>query len=84
MHVGVKSDRLILPMKRPNSLAAVAGRALVKGNSVETTAVRTRSRVAVSSGLDAVCNVARRDKEAGSRPCYTILWSTYCAGVIVI
>jgi len=55
-------------MKQPNkggkNPAEVAeGRTLVKGNSVETTAVRTQSRVAASSGLDAVRKAARRDKE---------------------
>lgn len=69
VHVGEKSDRVILPMKRPNKgdkspAEAVEGRILVKGNSVETTAVRTQSRVAASSGLDAVREVARKDKEA--------------------
>ena len=53
------------PNKRGKSPAeAVEGRILVKGNSVETTAVRTQSRVAASSGLDAVRKVARKDKEA--------------------
>ncbi len=69
VHMGEKSDRIILPMKQPNKgskspAEAVEGRILVKGNSVETTAVRTQSRVAASSGLDAVREVARKDKEA--------------------
>lgn len=69
MYVDEKSDRVILPMKRPNKggkspAEAVEGRALVKGNSVEATAVRTQSRVAASSGLDAVRKVARKDQEA--------------------
>jgi RNA-directed DNA polymerase len=69
VHVGEKSDKVILPMKQPNKgnknpAEVVEGRTLVKGNSVETTAVRTQSRVAASSGLDAVRKVARGDKEA--------------------
>lgn len=69
VYVGEKSDRVILPMKWPNKRGkspaeAVEGRTLVKGNSVETTAVRTQSRVAASSGLDAVRKVARKDKDA--------------------
>lgn len=69
VHVSEKSDKVILPVKRPNKgikspAEAVEGRILVKGNSVETTVVRTQSRVAASSGLGAVRRVARRDKEA--------------------
>ena len=69
MYVDEKSDKVIVPMKRPNKgvkspAEAVEGRTLVKGNSVETTAVRTQSRVAGSSGLDAVRKAARGDKEA--------------------
>jgi RNA-directed DNA polymerase len=68
-HVSEKSDKAILPMKRPNKgdkspAEALEGRTLVNGDSVETTTVRTQSRVAASSGLDAVGNVARRDKGA--------------------
>ncbi len=36
---------------------------MIKGNGIETAAVRTQSRVAASDGLDTVRQAARRDKE---------------------
>src|SRR5215475_1934559 len=64
-----KSDRSIVPTKRPNKAAtAVAedaeGRDLTKGNMDEQNADRTRSRIAAPNALDRVRERARRDKGA--------------------
>lgn len=68
MHVDEQSDEAILPGKQPNnrdpSLAEVVeGRASPKGNDLQTTAVRTPSRAAASSGLEAVRQAARQGKD---------------------
>jgi len=59
MHVGEKSDWVIVPKKRPNngrrlSAEDVEGRARPKGNSCQAAAVRTQSRAAASIRLAVV------------------------------
>ncbi len=68
MNADEKSDKIIVPKKRPNkggtSLAeAVEERILPKGNAGQTTAVRTQSRAAASSGLAGVRQAARKEKD---------------------
>ena len=67
-HADEKSDKGIVPKKQPNkegspSAETVEGRPLPKGNSRQTTAVRTPSRAAASSGLAAVRHAAQEGKE---------------------
>jgi retron-type reverse transcriptase len=70
MHGKGKSDRSIVPTKRPNKAATAAaedaeGRDLTKGNVDEQNADRTQSRnKAAPSALDRVRERARRDKDA--------------------
>jgi RNA-directed DNA polymerase len=69
MHAGEESDEGVVPMKRPNkeglpSAEAVEGRTSPKGNSGETTAVRTQRREAASNGLVAVRQAARQSRNA--------------------
>ncbi len=75
MYAGEKSDRAIVPKKRPNNgrqlLAEdVEGRAQPKGNSRQAAAVRTQSRVSASIRLA----VVRRAMSA-SKP-FTVRRST--------
>lgn len=64
-----KSDRVVVPEKRPNkaqerAAEAVEERTLTKGNTSGQATPRTQSRVqGVSSGLARVREAARRDKE---------------------
>lgn len=66
-----KSDRVVVPEKRPNNASetaeaaeAVEERTLTKGNTSESVAPRMQSREhGVSSGLDRVREAARRDKQ---------------------
>ncbi len=63
-----KSDRVVVPEKRPNNASeaaeAVEGRILTKGNTDEQAASRTQRRIEdASSKLDRVREAARRDKE---------------------
>jgi RNA-directed DNA polymerase len=66
MHVSRKSDSGVVPMKPSNNpvLSAgaetVEGRPLAKGNTDQTTTVRTQSRATVSRGLEGVREAARR------------------------
>lgn len=67
MHVGEKSDKVILPKKQPNRMAndsteAVEGRTLTKGNSSQTAAAWTQSQSPASNGLEAVRKAARKGK----------------------
>ena len=64
-----KSDNNIVPEKPANkevkTLAEpVEGRALTKGNTTNTAAVRTQGRVAASTGLCGVRRKAQQDKDA--------------------
>lgn len=68
MYTDEKSDKAILPKKQPNnegdpSAEAVEGRALPKGNTGQTTVVRTQSRVTTSSGLAGVRQAAQQGKD---------------------
>jgi RNA-directed DNA polymerase len=63
-----KSDRVVVPEKRPNNASgaaeAVEERTLTKGNTGEQATHRTQSRIEdVPSGLARVREAARRDKE---------------------
>ena len=67
-HADEKSDKGIVPVKQSNkeglpSAETVEGRPLPKGNSRQTTAVRTQSRAVASSGLAAVRHAAQERKE---------------------
>jgi hypothetical protein len=64
-----KSDNNIVPEKPANNevkafAEQVEGRALTKGNTISTAAVRTQGRVAASTGLDGVRRRAQQDKDA--------------------
>ena len=68
MHADEESDEGIVPMKRSNNgsllpAETVEGRASPKENGGQATAVRTPSRGAASSRLDAVRQAARQDKK---------------------
>ena len=68
MHADEESDEGIVPMKRSNNgsllpAEIVEGRASPKENGGQATAVRTPSRGAASSRLDAVRQAARQDKK---------------------
>jgi RNA-directed DNA polymerase len=64
-----KSDRVVVPEKRPNkaqerAAEVVEGRTLTKGNTSEQATGRTQSRhPTVRSGLERVREAARKDKE---------------------
>ncbi len=68
LHASRKSDSCVVPKKRPNKdgvipLAEdVEERRLTKGNALDSAAVRTQGRTAVSTGLQRVRKVARKDK----------------------
>jgi group II intron reverse transcriptase/maturase len=69
MHEHGKSDRPVLPAKRPNNAGypgaeAAEGRGLAKGNTTSTTHPGHGAGEGVPSGLDRVREVARKDKEA--------------------
>ena len=70
MHACGKSDGRIVPKKPPNkdafpaSAEAVEGRRPTTGNTSQTDALRTQSRVGVWTGLERVRQVARRDRRA--------------------
>ena len=63
-----KSDRSVVPEKRPNKAGlrpaaeAVEGRGLAKGNSLGQNAFRTQRRADASSALERVREAARRDR----------------------
>ena len=68
MYASRKSDSCIVPEKQPNKngenplAEAVEERQLTKGNALDLAAVRTQSRLAVSTRLHRVRQVARKDK----------------------
>src|ERR687895_612151 len=69
MHDSGKSDGRVLPEKPPNKAAsaaaeAVEGRRPAKGNAASETRPGRRAGVSVSSDLDRVRQVARKDKDA--------------------
>jgi RNA-directed DNA polymerase len=69
MHDRGKSDRPVLPAKPPNKpgrpgAEAVEGRGLAKGNAASETRPGHRAGLSVSSDLDRVREVARKDKDA--------------------
>ena len=71
MHGNEESDSPVLPMKPPNKATAAAvaaevveGRGLAKENTGSTTRPGPSAGQGVSSGLDRVREVARRDKDA--------------------
>lgn len=64
-----KSDRSVVPRKRPNKATAVAaevveGRGRGKGNAGQQNTRRTQCRTSVPNALDRVREVARRDRKA--------------------
>ena len=68
MDADEKSDKAIVPKKQPNneglpSAEAVEGRALPKGNTGQTTVVRTQCRAATSSGLAGVRHAVQQGKD---------------------
>src|SRR5262249_15542403 len=69
-HDAGKSDGRIVPRKPPNndglptSAEAAEGRRPTEGNSLQTATSPTQSGTGVSSGLERVRQVARRDKKA--------------------
>lgn len=68
MHASRKSDNCVVPGKQQNkdgvipSAEVVEERQLTKGNVLVSAAVRTQSRIAVSTELQRVRKVARNDK----------------------
>jgi group II intron reverse transcriptase/maturase len=68
VHVSRKSDNCVVPGKESNkdgeipSAEVVEGRQLTKGNALDSAAVRTQSRIPVSTELQCVRKVARSDK----------------------
>src|SRR2546425_13212946 len=69
MHEGGKSDSPVVPAKLPNKAAPAAaegveGRGLAEGNTDSATRPGRSAGADVSSGLDRVREVARRDKDA--------------------
>jgi RNA-directed DNA polymerase len=69
MHEPGKSDNLVVPTKPPNNTGGpvaevVEGRGLAEGNTDDPTRAGRRAGQSVSSGLDRVREVARKDKEA--------------------
>src|SRR5271169_4466337 len=68
MHGDGKSDTSIVPEKPPNNAGGpaaegVEGREVAKGNSLESNACRTQSRVDARSSLERVRDAARRDRK---------------------
>ena len=65
MYANEKSDKVIVPKKRLNkeNKFSAEERTLPKRNTGQTTAVRTQSRDAASSGLAGVRQAARRRKD---------------------
>src|ERR671918_2847831 len=68
MHGHGKSDSSIVPTKPPNEAEPeakkmVEGRGLAKGNLLERNMFRTQSRQDMSSALERIRQVARRDKK---------------------
>jgi hypothetical protein len=66
MHGGEKSDRVVVPEKSPNKAVGTAAegveeRTLAKGNTIEASIHRTRSRVRMNQRLDRVRQAAKRD-----------------------
>jgi len=64
-----KSDRSVVPKKRPNKAAGVAtevveGRGRGKGTAGQQNAPRTQSRASAPNALDRVREAARRDRKA--------------------
>ena len=64
-----KSDRSVVPAKRPNKgerspAEAVEERGLTKGNTTQQNMSRTQSRMDVPSALERVRQAAERDKNA--------------------
>ena len=75
-----KSDNNIVPEKPANNevktfAEQVEGRALTKGNTMNTAAVRTQGRGAASTGLDGVRKRAQQDKDARFKELYTLFHS---------
>ena len=69
MHADGKSDGRVVPKKPPNNgmpdaAEAVEGRRPTEGNTFQTAAPRTQSRIGASIGLERVREVARRDRRA--------------------
>lgn len=68
MHARGKSDGRVVPEKPPNKgmtpAEVVEGRRPTEGNTSQTAAARTQSRLAASYGLQRVREVARKDKRA--------------------
>lgn len=77
MHADGKSDRSVVPVKRPNKPGAAAakadgsggaedveGRDLAKENARQSPTLRTQCREGVSRGLPGVREAARRDRRA--------------------
>ena len=69
MHERGKSDNLVVPAKPPNNAGGpaaevVEGRRLAEGNTGSSTRSGRSAGPSVTSGLDRVREVARRDKEA--------------------
>jgi len=63
-----KSDSPIVPVKRPNKTEepvaeVVEGRGLTKGNPPECNALRTQSRIGMSSALERIRVAARKDRK---------------------
>ena len=68
MHDQEKSDRLVLPVKPPNKpglpgAEVVEGRGLPEGNTVSETRPGRSAGLGVSSDLDRVRQVARKDRD---------------------
>jgi RNA-directed DNA polymerase len=70
MHAHGKSDGCVVPEKPPNragfdpTTEAVEGRRPTEGNTMQTTASRTQSRLDALLALDRVRDAARRDRRA--------------------
>src|SRR6266705_3323457 len=68
MHGDGKSDIAVVPEKPPNNAGGpaaegVEGRAVAKGNSLESNACRTQGRESALSSLERVRDAARRDRK---------------------
>ena len=68
MHDREKSDRLVVPAKLPNKLGepgaeVVEGRGLLEGNTASETRPGLRAGPGVSSDLERVRRVARKDRD---------------------
>jgi RNA-directed DNA polymerase len=67
-HDREKSDRLVVPMKPPNTVGqpaaeVVEGSERTKGNSPESHDARTQRRIHASAGIERVRQAARRDRK---------------------